>query len=280
MSSITHVRFFPSDWLAGTRGMTASEMGVYITLIAMMYERAGPIDGRDMAKLARLCGTSASALKGILDRLISDGKLTENDGLLSNRRAELEIKNVMSKSEVARDKAKGRWTKNADISTQDECNGTPPAMLASNQYPVIRTTEEKPSVVQRASAPAPAKVSPRARGSRIDPNWSPSPADRQAARSEGMPEAEIDRTAAKFRDFWTGKAGAAGVKLDWPATWRNWVRSDCERRGWTPEAQPMARAGPPQPPAPNLPTDAELRAKWAAALAIPEPTDEERWIPN
>lgn len=103
--------------------------------------------------------------------------------------------------------------------------------------------------VERVTAPPTPKASTKGRGSRIDPNWTPSDADRQAARSEGMPEAEIDRTAAKFRDFWSAKAGAAGVKLDWPATWRNWVRSDCERRGWAPVAtaalsEPEARASP------------------------------------
>jgi hypothetical protein len=88
-----------------------------------------------------------------------------------------------------------------------------------------------------------------------------------------MPESEIDRTAAKFRDFWAGKAGASGVKLDWPATWRNWVRSDCEKRGWVPVAQ--TATGPPQSNGwrPGLPTDAELRAKYAR-MKNPEPDDE------
>ncbi len=54
--------------------MTAAQMGVYITLIAMMYERAGPVRCDDMPKLARLCGTSASAMKGLLEDLVSDGK--------------------------------------------------------------------------------------------------------------------------------------------------------------------------------------------------------------
>lgn len=27
-----------------------------------------------------------------------------------------------------------------------------------------------------------------------------------------------------FLDYWRAKPGAAGVKLDWPATWRNWMR--------------------------------------------------------
>ena len=39
MSKMPWIRFFPSDWLAGTRGMSAVETGVYITLIATMYER-------------------------------------------------------------------------------------------------------------------------------------------------------------------------------------------------------------------------------------------------
>jgi hypothetical protein len=28
-----------------------------------------------------------------------------------------------------------------------------------------------------------------------------------------------------FKDYWVSKAGAQGVKLDWLATWRNWVRN-------------------------------------------------------
>ena len=87
MGAITQVSFYPSDWLAGTRGMTAAQMGVYITLIAMMYERAGPIRCDDMAKLARLCGTSASALKGLLESLISDGKINRDGDMLSKNAA-------------------------------------------------------------------------------------------------------------------------------------------------------------------------------------------------
>ncbi len=54
--SIIHVAFYPSDWLAGTRGLSDAETGVYITLIARMYEMAGPIE-RDDNRLARLCGS-------------------------------------------------------------------------------------------------------------------------------------------------------------------------------------------------------------------------------
>lgn len=136
MSAITQVPFYPSDWLAGTRGMTAAQMGVYITLIAMMYERAGPIPGDDIAKLARLCGTSASSMRAILDELISDEKITLAGGMIFNRRAELEIKNVMAKSEVARASAEARWGNKPTKTTEQECERNADAVLAISHKPL------------------------------------------------------------------------------------------------------------------------------------------------
>jgi hypothetical protein len=34
----------------------------------------------------------------------------------------------------------------------------------------------------------------------------------------------------KFCDYWRARAGPGGTKLDWDATWRNWVRSAAERK--------------------------------------------------
>jgi len=43
-------------------------------------------------------------------------------------------------------------------------------------------------------------------------------------------EQEIRNEADKFRDYWTARPGAAGRKLDWRGTWRNWVRGYLDRR--------------------------------------------------
>lgn len=40
------------------------------------------------------------------------------------------------------------------------------------------------------------------------------------------PDLDPDRVAAKFSDYWHGKPGKAGTKVDWLATWRNWVREE------------------------------------------------------
>lgn len=35
---------------------------------------------------------------------------------------------------------------------------------------------------------------------------------------------ELQRVADEFKDYWLAVPGAKGVKADWLATWRNWVR--------------------------------------------------------
>jgi hypothetical protein len=77
------------------------------------------------------------------------------------------------------------------------------------------------------------KVSNR-RGSRIPVEWLPSSDGHNFALHEGFSVSEIDREVQKFRDYWTAKAGAGGTKLDWDATWRQWVRNSADRSGKTP----------------------------------------------
>lgn len=47
---------------------------------------------------------------------------------------------------------------------------------------------------------------------------------------------DVAKTEADaFTDFWHSKPGAGGVKLDWRATWRNWVRNSRKANGdWKP----------------------------------------------
>jgi len=72
------------------------------------------------------------------------------------------------------------------------------------------------------------KISKR-KGERIPPEWKPSDEDLSYATSKGMPRSRIDLEAEKFRNYWTAKTGTAATKVDWPATWRNWVLSSLER---------------------------------------------------
>jgi len=114
------------------------------------------------------------------------------------------------------------------------CEGSIPP-LTNRQEPSVTTAN---AVVVRASAPPPIAEQPKraaqprssARGSRIPSNWTPTPQDYAFASSEGLTREEINREADKFRDYWTAASGRNACKLDWQATWRNWIRSDLRKR--------------------------------------------------
>lgn len=127
--SIVHVPFYPSDWLAGTRGMSDAETGVYITLIARIYEMAGPIE-RDDERLFRLCGCrSKSAFVKALGYLISEGKIIEVDGMLFNEKAEKVITETVEKSSKAKAAAQSRWNRKSNKNKGgDNANASPEHM--------------------------------------------------------------------------------------------------------------------------------------------------------
>ncbi len=53
---------------------------------------------------------------------------------------------------------------------------------------------------------------------------------RQFCQAE-RPDLDPERIWAIFQDHWRGKARQAGVKLDWLATWRNWIRREGKGNG-------------------------------------------------
>lgn len=51
------------------------------------------------------------------------------------------------------------------------------------------------------------------------------------AESLGLRNGKASAELEKFRDYWAAQPGQKGVKTDWPATWRNWVRRSVETTG-------------------------------------------------
>lgn len=74
------------------------------------------------------------------------------------------------------------------------------------------------------------------RGTRITNDWKPTAALVEWQRGQGISDLLARRELPKFIDFWLGKAGQAGLKRDWPATWRNWLRTAAEREARPPAA--------------------------------------------
>ena len=107
----------------------------------------------------------------------------------------------------------------------------------------------------------------RSRGSRLPTDWI-LPVDwKEEARAE-RPDLNLELVAKKFKDHWRGKAGKEGIKLDWQATWRNWVRNETVKPFDKPEpVRPL-----PTKPLPETPEQAAKRkrdeqAAWERQMA-------------
>lgn len=232
MSDSPFFQFYPSDWLAGTRGLTASETGVYITLVAMMYEAEGPIPN-DAKRLARLCGSTPAALKKAIDGLIDAGKITEDERGFSNRRVEIEIEKRAEKRAAASASANVRWKKTEQKQQPKNAN--------ASDTQCERNANQKPEPEKKKEEP---NGSSKNRGSRLTAEWRLPKAWGEWAVAEGLSEVCARREADKFRDYWSGIPGSKGVKLDWLATWRNWVRKAIEDQAKQTSRQAAANSIP------------------------------------
>lgn len=78
------------------------------------------------------------------------------------------------------------------------------------------------------------------RGTKIPSDFRITPAMHSWAARE-TPHVGVATETDKFVDYWRGVPGAKGRKLDWEATWRNWMRKASEyarpRNGNTPAAR-------------------------------------------
>ena len=128
---------------------------------------------------------------------------TVEDGVYVQKRIQEEVNEYHLKAETNKRIAQERETSRRQNSTNRErvVNETPP-----NHKPL--TKNHKPSID---------------RGSRLQADWKPNAEEIQYCK-QTRPDLDPSRVAEDFLDYWTAIPGAKGVKLDWSATWRGWVR--------------------------------------------------------
>lgn len=217
------VRFFSSNWLAGTSGLTVAEKGVFITLCALIYEHDGPIV-RDDGRLARRCGCPKATFTKILAELVDQGKIDEANGFLVNSKCLSEIDDRNKRSENGRALANKRWKAQGQKSQrkQEVKNAAAMPPQCDLQLPKVK----------REGKPSPKKAPDK--GFRLPENWELGRADGEWAVDQGMAEERVRFEADKFRDYWRGVPGAKGRKVDWSGTWRNWIRKALDDAPRTP----------------------------------------------
>lgn len=90
---------------------------------------------------------------------------------------------------------------------------------------------------------SPTKEPPKggSKGKVLSPDWQPSIADLDYARSQGLAAPQLEIEIEKFRNHFLGKGGRDAARRDWSATWRNWV---LRWREMAPRPRQQARGSP------------------------------------
>jgi len=149
--------------------------------------------------------TKPEKLQPELEQLIKAGLLDHSDDGIAPHNWNAR----QYKSDVSTDRVKRFRQQQRNVSE------TPPETETETE---TETEIEKKKVVADATPP---KTKADRNGSRISPDWQLDDDGRAFADSLGV---DADKTRQEFRDYWLAKAGPAGIKADWPATWRNWCR--------------------------------------------------------
>lgn len=248
MSGEPWFRFFPSDWLSGVSGLTAAERGVYMTLLAMMYDHGEAIERND-GRLSRQCGLPKVGFVRALDGLISTGKILVEEGRLTNSRVKNELSERENRTRTASNNAQSRWqkpqqnqhTKDATaLPTQCEPDASRAPVPQPQPQPEKKEEGKPSSILCAIPGPNERALSRQADEfyaaypKKINPNDAKAKFIR-AARGGADPVAIID-AATRFAEAHR-KAGTDKQFIPAPAVWLH-------KGGYLSEDLPEARAGP------------------------------------
>lgn len=244
MSARPWLPLYGDDYIGATADLSLEEHGLYLLLLMRSW-RLGPLPA-DEARLARLVGWDQVGFQRAWPRV--RGFWTATDAGWVNPRLEAEREAAEAASRRRADAARVRWRQSrsspadamqALVQEQSICNASVRARVPQPQPqedlsptpPSLRSGAPPSSPAQQASpSPAPpdepkgSAAEKLPRGTRLPADWTLPEPWRAWALQAGMPPATVDAQVETFRDYWHARAGPGARKVDWQATWRNWVR--------------------------------------------------------
>ena len=220
---------FLGDYARDTRHLSLMAHGAYSLLLDAYYATEKPLPA-DLDSLCRICGAINAAERAAVEVIADKFFPVGTDGLRHNKRADIEIAKALPRIAIARanglrgGRPAGSPTDNplgSENGTEQEPTGKTALHLHHSSTPTPSTSTKK------------GKVQSAGRGARLPADWKPDAEQIEFCKSE-RPDLNPEATAARFRDYWVAQPGQKGVKVDWPATWRNWVRNEKRINGGRP----------------------------------------------
>ena len=197
-----YYQFHIGDYISHTRHLSLIEDLAYRRLLDFYFLHEQPIKHRDAARQIGMREHEEDVMTVLNEFFIS----TENGFV--NPRADKEIQQYKEFAEAGKRGAAKRWGKGGNTPPNGEAISPPNATpIATNNHKPITNNHNKEQ-----------------RGSRLANHFS-FPKEWAEFCQQTRPELHPTRTFDQFKEYWVSQAGQKGVKLDWFATWRNWVRN-------------------------------------------------------
>ena len=207
---------YPTDFEADTSHLTLAEDGAYNRLLRLMWMTPTCSLPDDNAWIMRRMRCDKDTFDRVV-MIVIDEFFVRSGGRLSNARLMLEY----SKSNDAHKRRVEAGSKGGKAKSLITNENSPSNAIAKPKQP-----EPEPYKSKRDT-----KVSPKKRAARLPDDWVLPNDWGEWAVGEGLQVEAIRVEADKFRDYWISVGGQKGVKLNWLATWRNWIRNSNQPKG-------------------------------------------------
>ncbi len=210
MAAPPYMKLYVGDYHGDTTHLTTVEHGAYLLLLMAMWRAGGklPRDDKRMAALTKLSAAEWAEIKPTIMEFF-----TVSGGSMSHKRLVAEMAKYETVVEKRSKAGKASAAKKANENNEE---------ASTHVEHVLNTCSHNQNHNQNHLKKENTTYSPK-KGTRLSADWMPSEAD-QSFALKTMTLEGFRHEADQFRDYWIAKPGAAGVKLDWPATWRTWVR--------------------------------------------------------
>ncbi len=159
----TWYKMDPTDWDAGTNVLTLEQEAAYLRICHAIYATERPVPNNPFV-IAGLFRCNDRKAKRLLSELVEAGKITIEDGLISNRRAVEEVSN-RARLRVERESAGRRGgVESANMRAKSLKNNDQAQAIASSKIQPEKSREEK----RRDTASAVSSATPAQAPDRFD----------------------------------------------------------------------------------------------------------------
>jgi uncharacterized protein YdaU (DUF1376 family) len=244
MADLNIMPWFTDAYLADTTHLKTIEHGAYDLLLLSMWRAGGSLPNEEtlLQRITKLTPGEWKKVWPVVSKFF-----TIDGGRITQKKLSSTYANVSARVEKNRANGRlgGRPPKPLENNDEHKANGsssvspkkteTVPDGTLSKTVSVAETDSIPPVVPPSGGNPPQQTAKPvrgkrdRVNGTRLSPEWNPTQEDLAYARSKGLSDKAIEDQAERFRNHWVSSSKSNAVKLNWHATFCNWILSSIER---------------------------------------------------